>query len=600
MAKNIPIQLGFKGAAWFSSNPNYVLKAGQIVFLSTTSQYKIGDGTTVLSALSFNGGTTSTLANTLLNGNTTGASDIVATNNSKYRNSDSSVNLNISNSGLIEFTNTDGSYTYSLDSDVTSQYIQMRSYDNATSLELAYFQSFYQQVNMGVYSAATGGRLTQLEITNGEIKTNIVNNASFAGIKYGADYSANYTNRSLVDKGYVTGNFQPLNSNLTSWAGVTRASGFDTFVSTPSSANLASLVTDETGSGALVFGTSPTFTTDITVPQINATSTTLLINGNLSPSTTNTRSLGSGSNIWSAITVNNILTAALRPISNTITLQNAGATLSYGTFELRTGTSGAVTNFTFDIGTHTGQSSGVEISNFKVNGASKTWAAGAITTQRWNYFTANTAAFASTSTITNSYGLYVEKATAGSNAIITNNYALGGNGSFNFTDGTRSLAYTLAAANTLIATGDSSSKMSVVSGTRVMSMINFAADLNYLGSTGATLIVQTSDSNMLKFQTNNTDRFTIGTAGSFTIADANNFIFNATTGTKLGTATTQKLAFWNATPIVQPSGAAQAALAPYATGAFGLDSNANMQAMYDLVMAMRTVLVNTGLMKGAA
>lgn len=40
-------------------------------------------------------------------------------------------------------------------------------------------------------------------------------------------------------------------------------SGIATFLATPSSANLASAVTDETGSGALVFGTSPTLTTAI-------------------------------------------------------------------------------------------------------------------------------------------------------------------------------------------------------------------------------------------------------------------------------------------------------------------------------------------------
>lgn len=59
----------------------------------------------------------------------------------------------------------------------------------------------------------------------------------------------------------VAAAYQPLDSDLTSWAGVTRAAGFDTFAATPSSANLASLVTGETGSGALVFGTSPGFTT---------------------------------------------------------------------------------------------------------------------------------------------------------------------------------------------------------------------------------------------------------------------------------------------------------------------------------------------------
>lgn len=65
---------------------------------------------------------------------------------------------------------------------------------------------------------------------------------------------------------------QAYDADLASWAGVTRAAGFDTFVATPSSANLASLVTDETGSGALVFGTSPTLTT----PNIGAASGTSL------------------------------------------------------------------------------------------------------------------------------------------------------------------------------------------------------------------------------------------------------------------------------------------------------------------------------------
>jgi hypothetical protein len=91
---------------------------------------------------------------------------------------------------------------------------------------------------------------------------------------------------------------QPLDSDLTSWAGVTRASGFDTFaatpslanlgslltddaaglitfMTTPSSANFATLVTDETGSGALVFGTSPTFTTGLTTPVATITQGTI-------------------------------------------------------------------------------------------------------------------------------------------------------------------------------------------------------------------------------------------------------------------------------------------------------------------------------------
>jgi hypothetical protein len=70
---------------------------------------------------------------------------------------------------------------------------------------------------------------------------------------------------------------QAHDADLDSWAGVTRASGFDTFAATPSSANLAGLVSDETGTGALVFATSPTLVT----PTLGAaTATSLTVNDN--------------------------------------------------------------------------------------------------------------------------------------------------------------------------------------------------------------------------------------------------------------------------------------------------------------------------------
>lgn len=54
------------------------------------------------------------------------------------------------------------------------------------------------------------------------------------------------------------GVFQPVAAGLTSWAAITRASGFDAFVATPSSANLRALLTDESGTGALLFaGSTP-------------------------------------------------------------------------------------------------------------------------------------------------------------------------------------------------------------------------------------------------------------------------------------------------------------------------------------------------------
>jgi hypothetical protein len=59
---------------------------------------------------------------------------------------------------------------------------------------------------------------------------------------------------------------------LTTLATTTPAINVATFLATPSSANLAAAVTGETGSGALVFGTSPTLTTP-TIAQINGNTT---------------------------------------------------------------------------------------------------------------------------------------------------------------------------------------------------------------------------------------------------------------------------------------------------------------------------------------
>ena len=96
-----------------------------------------------------------------------------------------------------------------------------------------------------------------------------------------------------------------------------------------------------------------------------------------------------------------------------------------------------------------------------------------------------------------------------------------------------------------------------------------------------------------------------------TLTDGANIVLGTTTGTKIATATTQKLGFWAATPVVQPSGAAQAAL----TSAAGTASttvadvgasfsqatlNNNFASTLNLLNAIRSALVAAGLMKGSA
>jgi hypothetical protein len=73
--------------------------------------------------------------------------------------------------------------------------------------------------------------------------------------------------------------------------------GVATFLATPTSANLAAAVTDETGSGALVFGTSPTIAT----PTITTSAVIPLINGGTTASSTLTLQSTSGTGTSDAI-----------------------------------------------------------------------------------------------------------------------------------------------------------------------------------------------------------------------------------------------------------------------------------------------------------
>lgn len=388
-----------------------------------------------------------------------------------------------------------------------------------------------------------------------------------------------------------TASYQPLDADLTSWAGVTRASGFDTFATTPSSANLSSLLTDKTGTGVNVFGTSPTFTTDITTPLIiggsavgstiqykgtsgNGTSTVAahqFLVGNNGATTaaqifnsgqvsignyatpTNLRILTIGQdtsyisfgsradstgvaaiymNIASPSGVAN--NATLSATANTtvlnaaqnVIISNGGITSA--TFGLNTvvfapsALAGKTTSFTFTCPAHTNQTASTESENFKVTGNTKTWANGGaattIATQRWNWFTANTAATSGggSLTITNSYGIYAEAATV-SGVTITNNYAIGTNGDVDLTGGNR-----------------------------------------VLRSSGGNLRLDCASGSVVRLDVSGTASLTASST-QITLRDPMDFVLGTSTGTKFGTATTQKLAFWNATPIVQPTTAVTAA-----------------------------------------
>jgi len=120
-------------------------------------------------------------------------------------------------------------------------------------------------------------------------------------------------------------------TNATGLPVSTGISGFGTGVATflgqtPTSANLAALITDETGTGALVFGTSPAITTSLTTPSgsfdlINSTATTVNFAG-----------AGTTVNIGAATGNTNILNSMV--ISGNLLVQGTTTTVSSTTLDV--------------------------------------------------------------------------------------------------------------------------------------------------------------------------------------------------------------------------------------------------------------------------
>ena len=117
----------------------------------------------------------------------------------------------------------------------------------------------------------------------------------------------------------------------------------------------------------------------------------------------------------------------------------------------------------------------------------------------------------------------------------------------------------------------------------------------------------------MAFITDATERLRINaTTGNITLADAIDIQVNTTTGTKIGTATSQKLGFWNVTPVIQPASANQASITDSTGGTPGSSLvdvtatptqaaiNNNFATVNVLLLAIRTALVNSGIMKGSA
>lgn len=186
---NADIRQGYKNTAWFTANPTLVLKQGQRVNLEQTGTYKLGDGTTQLSVLSFlGGGGSQTLAQTLVFGKSTGANDIEITGTQKITtdNNTNKIALNGTIAGEIDvYSENDINIIADLDLNITagntniSDNLKML---NETASTLTYFDAFKRLRSLDVATNPNLTEITYVKDVTSPIQTQLNDKANLSDL----------------------------------------------------------------------------------------------------------------------------------------------------------------------------------------------------------------------------------------------------------------------------------------------------------------------------------------------------------------------------------------------------------------------------------
>jgi hypothetical protein len=303
-------------AQWVSSNAGDgpILNAGEIGWESDTNKFKIGDGVTYWDDLTYFVDATDVVAAAL--GSYLQDGDVGAT--SGVAGLDASKNLVVPGTSIIIEGATADAYETTL-TVVDPTAARTITFPNATgtvaildatqtltnksiSLGSNTVTSTLAQLNTAVSDADVASLAGSETLTNKTVAlgSNTVSGtlAQFNTAVTDADFASlagteTLTNKTLTSPTMTTPALgTPASGVLTNATGLPISTGVDglgtgvaTFLATPSSSNLAAAVTGETGSGALVFATSPTLVT----PEIGvATGTSLTLSGDLTVNGTTT------------------------------------------------------------------------------------------------------------------------------------------------------------------------------------------------------------------------------------------------------------------------------------------------------------------------
>ena len=258
-----------------------------------------------------------------------------------------------------ETTTTTGTGTLTLAGAATGfQSFSVIGNGNTTYYAISSSSGSEWEVGIGTYtsSGTTLARTTILASSNGGTAVNLSAGAKDVFVTYPSGKSVN-----LDASGNSTALGTVTSATLTNATGLPISTGVSglgtgvaTFLATPSSANLASAITDETGSGALVFATSPTLITpDLGTPSAlvgtNITGTASgLTAGNV---TTNANLTGAVTSVGNATSLGSFSSANLLAALTDETGTGSAVFATSPTFVtpiLGTPTSGTLSNCTVD------------------------------------------------------------------------------------------------------------------------------------------------------------------------------------------------------------------------------------------------------------